>query len=58
MRVASDSDLLELSRGELLGFEEIAAVIGSRVARNSIKVLLSKLEGYKLRTPKAKPARP
>ena len=29
VRVASDSDLLELSRGELLGFEEIAAVIRS-----------------------------
>ena len=58
VRVASDSDLLELSRGELLGFEEIAAVVRSRVARNSIKLLLSKLEGYKLRTPKGKPASP
>ena len=58
VRVASDSDLLELSRGEILGFEEIAAVIRSRVARNSIKVLLSKLEGYKLRTPKERPASP
>ena len=58
MRVASDSDLLELSRGELLVLEEIAAVIRSRVARNSIKLLLSKLEGYKLRAPKVRPVSP
>ena len=58
VRVASDSELLELSRGELLGFEEITAVIRSRVARNSIKVLQSKLDGYKLRTPKERPASP
>ena len=58
VRVASDSDLLELSRGELLGFEEIAAVIRSRVAQNSIKVLQSMLEGYKLRTPRERPASP
>ena len=58
VRVASDGELLELSRGELLGFEEITAVIRSRVARNSIKVLLSKLEEYKLRFPKERPDGP
>ncbi len=58
VRVASDSELLELSRGELLGLEEITGVIRSRAARNSIKVLLSKLEGYKLRSPKERPASP
>ena len=58
VRVASDSELLELSRGELLGFEEITAVIRSRVARSSIKVLLSKLDGYKLRSPKERSASP